>query len=205
MEEDVWRQKATLNWFADGDKNTRFYQSWVRQKRVRLRIHKIHANGRELTEEEEIKESAVEFYKNLLAPDNSTLAASNLNLINQLPPSAFLEGLANLPDAEEIKGAYFDMSWDSTPGPDGYLVKFYHVSWPIVGSDIVDAMKQFFAGAFLPRSITATSIVLIPKKVLPETWADYRPISLCNVINKAITKILMARLTPFLPRVISPN
>ncbi|XP_042027200.1 uncharacterized protein LOC121774379 [Salvia splendens] len=30
MEEDFWRQKATLRWLAEGDKNTRFYQSWVK-------------------------------------------------------------------------------------------------------------------------------------------------------------------------------
>ncbi|XP_042035115.1 uncharacterized protein LOC121781443 [Salvia splendens] len=48
MEEDFWRQKAALRWLADGDKNTRFYQSWVKQKRVRLRIHSINVNGREI-------------------------------------------------------------------------------------------------------------------------------------------------------------
>lgn len=67
------------------------------------------------------------------------------------------------------------------------------------------AVQQFFNGAFLPRSFTATCIVLIPKKALPETWANYRPISLCNVVNKVITKILTARINPFLPLVISPN
>ncbi|XP_047943003.1 uncharacterized protein LOC125189817 [Salvia hispanica] len=41
MEEDFWRQKATMRWLAEGDKNTKFCQSWVKQKRVRLRIHKI--------------------------------------------------------------------------------------------------------------------------------------------------------------------
>ncbi|XP_042019063.1 uncharacterized protein LOC121766897 [Salvia splendens] len=30
MEEDFWRQKATLRWLAEGDKNTKFYQSWVK-------------------------------------------------------------------------------------------------------------------------------------------------------------------------------
>ncbi|XP_042056298.1 uncharacterized protein LOC121800872 [Salvia splendens] len=68
MEEDFWRQKAALRWLEEGDKNTRFYQSWVKQKRIRLRIHKINANGKELTDDLEIRDSAVEFYQNLLAP-----------------------------------------------------------------------------------------------------------------------------------------
>ncbi|XP_041995773.1 uncharacterized protein LOC121745898 [Salvia splendens] len=73
MEEDFWRQKAALRWLAEGDKNTRFYQSWVKQKRVRLRIPLICANGQELTEEEDIKKSAVDFFQQLLAPSNSAL------------------------------------------------------------------------------------------------------------------------------------
>ncbi|XP_042005796.1 uncharacterized protein LOC121754520 [Salvia splendens] len=61
MEEDFWRKKAALRWLEEGDKNTRFYQSWVKQKRIRLRIHKINANGRELTDDLEIRDSEVEF------------------------------------------------------------------------------------------------------------------------------------------------
>ncbi|XP_042003901.1 uncharacterized protein LOC121752878 [Salvia splendens] len=34
MEEDYWRHKAALRWLADGDKNTKFYQNWVKQKRI---------------------------------------------------------------------------------------------------------------------------------------------------------------------------
>ncbi|XP_041999984.1 uncharacterized protein LOC121749479 [Salvia splendens] len=75
MEEDFWHQKAALHWLEEGDKNTRFYQSWVKQKRIRLRIHKINANGRELTHDLEIRDSAVEFYQNLLAPTCPELAA----------------------------------------------------------------------------------------------------------------------------------
>ncbi|XP_042004656.1 uncharacterized protein LOC121753430 [Salvia splendens] len=68
MEEDFWRQKAALRWLAEGDRNSRFYQSWVKQKRVRLRIHSICANGQKITDEAEIRNSAVEFFQGLLAP-----------------------------------------------------------------------------------------------------------------------------------------
>ena len=127
------------------------------------------------------------------------------DLIQPLGPLVQLEALADPPDAEEVKRAVFDISGDSTPGPDGFSATFYQACWTIVGMDVTAAVQQFFNGAFLPRSITATSIALIPKKALPETWADYRPISLCNVINKIITKILTARISPILPLVISPN
>lgn len=57
----------------------------------------------------------------------------------------------------------------------------------------------------MPRSFTATTIVLLPKKDSPILWADFRPISLCNVTNKIISKILTSRLAPILPLVVTPN
>ncbi|XP_041995763.1 uncharacterized protein LOC121745889 [Salvia splendens] len=161
MEENFWRQKTALRWLADGDKNTRFYQSWVKQKRVRLRIHSINVDE--------------------------------------------LEELHYPPDPEEVKKSVFDISGDSARGPDGFSAVFYQTCWGIIGTDVVEAIKQVFLGAYLPRSVTATNIVLFPKKASPETWADFRPISLCNVLNKVITKVLTASLAPFLPQVISPN
>lgn len=57
----------------------------------------------------------------------------------------------------------------------------------------------------MPRSFTVTKIVLLPKKENPLSWSDYRPISLCNVMNKIISKIIATRLAPLLPYLTTPN
>ncbi|KAL0293653.1 UNVERIFIED_CONTAM: putative ribonuclease H protein, partial [Sesamum radiatum] len=57
----------------------------------------------------------------------------------------------------------------------------------------------------MPRSFTATSITLIPKVNSPQTWADYYPISLCNVSNKILSKLLYTKLAQALPHLISPS
>jgi hypothetical protein len=55
----------------------------------------------------------------------------------------------------------------------------------------------------MPEGINDTIIVLIPKVTNPEQLADFRPISLCNVVYKVISKCLVNRLHPFLDGLIS--
>ena len=85
------------------------------------------------------------------------------------------------------------------PGPDGMNALIYQKYWHIVGNDVTAAVLDFLnSGTMLPE-INYTHIVLIPKVKSPEKMSDFRPISLCNVIYKIISKVLANKLKQILP------
>jgi hypothetical protein len=51
--------------------------------------------------------------------------------------------------------------------------------------------------------LNSTFIALVPKVNKPLTFGDYRPISLCNLCYKIISKIIANRIKPILSRSLS--
>jgi hypothetical protein len=74
------------------------------------------------------------------------------------------------------------MKRNASPSPDGFNVEFYIATWEWIGKDVTQLVRNFFQTGNMPAHINDTHITLIPKKLVPVVPADYRPISLCNVI-----------------------
>jgi hypothetical protein len=107
--------------------------------------------------------------------------------------------------AEEVFATIKDLKSLAAPGPDGLPAKFYHNYWDIVGKDITSNILHVLNHEGNPESLNSTHICLIPKTDKPTTPNDFRPISLCNVALKIITKTIANRLKTILPDIISPN
>ena len=98
--------------------------------------------------------------------------------------------LLSAPSETEIKEAVFAIHPEKAPGLDGMTSLFYQNFWSVIGKDIVSTVQDFFTTGDLDERMNQTNICLIPKTERPKSMAEFRPISLCNVSYKIISKDL---------------
>ena len=104
---------------------------------------------------------------------------------------------------EEVKKALFSIGDLKAPGSDGLHAIFFKRFWDMLGDDLTDEVLHAINNADIPEGWNDTTIVMIPKVENPEKVAQFRPISLCNVVYKIISKVLSCRLKVILPDIIS--
>lgn len=90
-------------------------------------------------------------------------------------------------------------------GLDGMPPIFYQHYWSPISDDVSCAMLSCLNSGTIPASINHTYITLIPKIKSPEKVIEFRPISLCNILYKLISKLLANRLKNLLPYVVSES
>ena len=158
-----------------------------------------------MEEPERVVGVAIEYFENIFRSGTCQRMEECLNAVQQKVTSDMQEALSREYSAEEVKAALFQMGPTKAPRPDGMNALFYQKYWHIVGDDVTAAVLDFLnSGSMLP-DINFTHIILIPKVKSPERMSDFRPISLCNVIYKIISKVMANRLKQILPQLIAPS
>ncbi|KAE8671992.1 hypothetical protein F3Y22_tig00111877pilonHSYRG00313 [Hibiscus syriacus] len=95
---------------------------------------------------------------------------------------------------DEIIAAFRDIHPRKAHGIDGLPASFYRLHWDIVGADVVHLCLQLLQGTLDMSLVNKTVIVLIPKMFDPQQMKHLRPISLCTVVYKIVSKVLVRRL-----------
>jgi hypothetical protein len=103
----------------------------------------------------------------------------------------------------EIKSILQKFKKERSPGPDGWTSEFFLHFFDLVGEDLLQMVEDSRIKGKVMGSLNSTFLVLIPKQQNSLTFSDYRPISLCNLAYKLISKVISNRLKPFLQKSIS--
>ncbi|KAF7841604.1 putative RNA-directed DNA polymerase [Senna tora] len=209
-EELLWAQKARQLWLVEGDRNTKYFHSIVKKRRLINHFTRIRRMDGEWTNDyQEMEMLAVQYFNDVYTHDNRPARVEIDQLLHSLevPSITDQERLhleAPLTDAE-TENALFLMKPDKAPGLDGLPAMFFQRFWPVVKNDLIACIKSFFDRGFILKELNQTMITLIPKNQSPEQFKDFRPISLCNVVVKIISKVLVIRMQSIMERIIAPN
>lgn len=106
--------------------------------------------------------------------------------------------------AEDVRKALFSIGDLKAPGTDGLHAIFFKKCWHIIGNSLCNEVLLAINNKVIPKGWNDTVIVLIPKVESPEKITQFRPISLCNVLYKVISKMIAMRLKHVLADIISP-
>nr|KYP76168.1 Transposon TX1 uncharacterized [Cajanus cajan] len=190
-------------WIKLGNKNTAFFHTQTVVRRKRNRILGLHLpSGAWCTDGNLLKQEALAYFKSLLGASEAMP-----QVLPPCPISLSMEEQASL-EAPVSKAEVFDalrgMKSFKAPGPDGFQPIFYKQYWHMIGDDVWRFVASAFENGRIDAHATETLLVLIPKGDHPRTFKDFRPISLCNVVYKLVSKVLVNRLRPFLMRIVSP-
>ncbi|WZZ51021.1 hypothetical protein YC2023_051128 [Brassica napus] len=191
-------------WYSSGDLNTKFYHALTKQRRVRNRIVGLHdVDGNWITEDNGVEKVAIDYFENLFSTTSPSEFDSFLAEVTPGITPQMNQRLLRLATEEEVREALFMMHPEKAPGPDGMTALFFQHSWHIIKNDLVEMVNNFLVSGEMDARLNITNICMIPKTERPTMMTELRPISLCNVGYKIISKVLCQRLKIYLPLLIS--
>ncbi|XP_038994260.1 uncharacterized protein LOC120118220 [Hibiscus syriacus] len=202
--------KTQIQWLKKGDKCSKYFHSVIASKNKRETIRVlVNEQGSKLDDFDDMSSEVIQFFKNQLGNTDSNVKDNDPNVLkNLLNLNLSLEALAyldkNITD-EEIKDVFFSQGNDRAHRPDGYTHFFFKSTWSVVSEDVIKAVKYFFQNSSILPAFNSTIIALVPNIINPGKVKDYKPISCCSVVYKAITKILVHRLKNLLHDLITLN
>ena len=207
-EEFFWKQKSRIQWLRAEDRNTKYFHAVAHGKRIRNTVTTIQdENGVIRKGHKEVSDVAVEYFEDLYSssPVNQALYDEVFTGFHSRVSSDMNADLTQVVTMEEIQQAVFDIGPHRAPGHDGFSAVFYHQFWEDLKSEIMQEVAELFERGELDRQLNHTNLCLIPKVYPPTGMSQFRPIALCNVSYKIISKILVNRLKRHLGSIIPEN
>lgn len=204
-EELLWKQKSRVDQIQFGDRNTKFFHNKALTRRSLNKISALKIDDQWCYDNDVLQEEAVRFFSALQSLDDPSFHSFPLYGCFPILDSVSLGTLEVDITNDDIKSALFSMGSLKVSGPDGFHALFYQSQWETIGTDVCNWVHGVFSNQSISSNINKTFLVLIPKTKFPESMGQLRPISLCNVLYKVVTKVIVNRLKPVFPSLIALN
>ncbi|KAL4279636.1 hypothetical protein GQ457_03G016890 [Hibiscus cannabinus] len=194
VQEAYWAQRSRVLWLSAGDQNTSFFHAKASARKKKNAIMGLYdCNGYWQTSTNEVLRVASDYFVSLFSANPSVDAPAFLEHITPSVTADMNSGLLASFTAEEVIAAFRDINPRKSPGIDGLPSGFFRQHWDILGEDFVSLCLDLLQGNTDMASVNETVIVLIPKVDKPTSMRQLRPISLCTVIYKTVSKVLVNR------------
>ncbi|XP_074266947.1 uncharacterized protein LOC141590242 [Silene latifolia] len=148
--EEAWRsflaQKAKLQWLNNGDDNTHYFHCSIKARRRSNKVLQIkNVHGIICDNNITIEQAFLDYYISLLGSDRAVIPVckgvmAHGALVSESQATVMIREVTDA----EIKDALFSIPPDKAHGPDGYTSQFFKDTFPVVGPDIIQAVKDFF-------------------------------------------------------------
>lgn len=173
-------------------------------RRRRNKVTGLSINGIRYTDEVILKQEAFTYFKRVFqSQDPCSPHCLTLCAIPQIS-AELCDNLLRAVTIEEVKDVVFSMSPYKAPGLDGFQPVFFHSLWHIVVPNVWNFASNVFLTGVMDKRLAETLIVPIPKVDDPTNFKEFRPISLCNVLSKIVSKVLVKCIRPYLDEFIGP-
>eukprot|EP00253_Pinus_taeda_P024074 PITA_24074 len=207
--EESLRLRSRATWLKAGDENTRFFHNFAKGKKVANTIWNLPLPEGGLADSfNKLSQLGTAHFRGLYKSPVGTNLAEIINVATHLPRYVNEEDSADLSAPVTIEELESTLKWfkkEKSPGLDGWNIEFYIAFFDLIGKDLLRVVEESRSTGCLYNAINSTFIALIPKSDSPSSFDDYRPISLCNVLYKIISKIIANRIKPILSKHIAPQ
>jgi hypothetical protein len=198
-----WKQRAHTAWLTKGDRNTKYFHAYASERRRKNYVRRLKEDGGGVVEGRRLKNYIANQYQNLFLSCAGGHVDEVIDCVQSRVTQEMNEDLSAPFTNDEVWSALQSIGDLKAPGADGMPSVFYKRFWPLLGDQVKREVLAVLNGGEMPQGWNDTIIVLIPKTKAPEKLKDLRPISLCNVLYKIVSKVIANRLKKVLPDIIS--
>ena len=197
--------------FIDNQSQSHMFFQGLRPPYARSNVVQIKIGDDFVVDPVKVIELCITHFKNLIGPEmiiNEDVLKARQEFYNVIG-SGMNTNICQQLDADfeeaEVEKVLLHLPNGKSPGWDGITNEVFKKYASMLKSPFTQMFQQCWDSGFMPESWKVGLIKLIPKVPSPESFHQWRPISLMGGLYKVFAKILSNRLKKFLPQLIHPS